>query len=213
MATYQLSTEMSSPSYIITGLSVNGFYQQTTPYIHGKSAHLSLQGAWAQHYNGGIHYFNVLYRSPTAFSFTDCQYDLRDNKNLQVIMLPPSCRVTTINPRNTITVPSSVGGWRDTDLKHTLVLSKLSHVIIMYQYTGIGTNSGYYITLRIKINSVIQKHTVSHPGYTLYYGLFGLWQGSLDSGSYSIVVENRNAGSSKNNLEHWQTRALTIIHC
>ena len=36
LATYQLSTEMSSPSYVITGLSVNGFYQQTTPNIQGK---------------------------------------------------------------------------------------------------------------------------------------------------------------------------------
>ena len=157
---------MSSPSPVVAGLSVNGFYQQTTPNIQGDSSYLSLQGAWAQYYSKGIHYFNVLYRSPTKFSFTDCQHDYRDNKNLHAMMLPPSCRVTTINPRNTITVPHS--GWRDTDFKHTLVLSKLSHVIIMYQYTGEGQRDDYYLVLRIKINSVVKKHTLSHSGYLKY---------------------------------------------
>jgi len=117
-------------------------------------------------------YFNVLYRSPTTFSFTDCQHDYRDNKNLYAVMLPPSCRVAIINPRNTIIVPHS--GWRDTDLKHTLTLSKLSHVIITYQYTGDGQHDDYYFVLRIKINSVVQKHTVSHPAW-LYKVLWFVW--------------------------------------
>jgi len=42
LAAYQLSTEMSSPSHLVTGLSVNGFYQQTTPNIQGNSSYLSL---------------------------------------------------------------------------------------------------------------------------------------------------------------------------
>jgi len=126
-------------------------------------------------------------------------------------MLPPSCRVTTINPRNTIAVPHS--NWRDTDLKHTLFLSKLSHIIIMYQYTGHGPNSIHYMVLRIKINSVVKKHTVSHSGYTYYYGNFGLWQGSLGSGSHNIVVEYRNRGSTTSKPDYWQTRALTIVYC
>ena len=96
-------------------------------------------------------------------------------------------RVTTINPRNTITVPHS--GWRDTDLKHILVLSKLSHVIIMYQYTGDGQRDDYYFMLRIKINSVDKKHTVSRSGYLKYYGGFGLWQGSLNARNHSIVAK------------------------
>jgi len=37
LAAYQLSTEMSSPSHVVTALSVNGFYQQTTPHIQGNS--------------------------------------------------------------------------------------------------------------------------------------------------------------------------------
>ena len=214
LAAYQLSTEMSSPSHVVTGLSVNGFYQQTTPHIHGDSSYLSLQGTWAGYYHDGIHYFNVLYKSPTTFSFTDCQHDYRDNKNLYAMMLPPSCRVTTINPRNTITVPYTAWpAWRDTDLKHTLVLSKLSHVIIMYQYTGHGPNSIHYMVLRIKINSVVQKHTVSVPAYTYYYGNFGLWQGPLDSGNHNIVVEYRNRGATTSTPNNWETRALTIMYC
>jgi len=127
------------------------------------------------------------------------------------MMLPPSCKVTTINPRNTITVPAS--WWRDTDLKHTLVLSKLSHVIIMYQYNGHGPNNIHFMVLRIKINSVVKKHGVSVPGYTYYYGNFGLWQGSLDSGNHNIVVEYRNRGATTSKPSDWQSRGLTIVYC
>ena len=55
----------------------------------------------------------------------------------------------------------------------------------MYQYNGHGSNNNHFMVLRIKINSVVRKHSVSVPGYTYYYGNFGLWKGSLDS---NIVV-------------------------
>ena len=85
----------------------------------------------------------------------------------------------------------------------------------MYQYTGVGQRDDYYFVFRIKINSVVQKHTVFHSEYTKYYGGFGLWQGSLDTGSHTIVVEMCNNGATKNDPVYWQTRALTIhvIHC
>ena len=93
LATYQLSTEMSSTGHTITG--------------HGAMVNL---------YRRGIHYyFNVLYRSPMTFSFTDCQHDYRDNKNLHAMMLPPSCRVTTTNPRTTLSLLKT-NTWLDTDL-------------------------------------------------------------------------------------------------
>ena len=130
LSAYQLSTEMSSPSHLATALNVNGFYQQSTPCIKGDYSFLSLQGAYAGQYSKGIHYFNVLYRSPTTFSFTDCKYDYKDNKNLYAMMLPLSCKVVLVNPRTTITIPHS--HWTATDLQYPLVLSKLSHVIIMY---------------------------------------------------------------------------------
>ena len=125
---------MSSSSYVVAALDVNGFYQQSTPCIKGNSLFLALQGAHAGQYTKGIHYFNVLYRSPTTFSFTDCQYDYKDNKNLYAMMLPPSCKVVLVNPRNVIT--TAPGGWTKSDLQYSLMLSKLSHVIIMYQYSG-----------------------------------------------------------------------------
>ena len=211
LSAYQLSTEMSSPSYLVTALDVNGFYQQSTPHIEGNSLFLHLHGAWAANYLQGIHYFNILYRSPTTFSFTDCQYDYKDNKNLYAMMLPPSCKVNGINPRTNLTIPYS--SWTKPDLQYSLVLSKLSHVIIMYQHSGYGPKDDYYIVTRIKINSDIQKHTQSCSGYSKYNGNFGLWQGSLNSGTHTILVEYRNRYATKSNPQYWQTRALTIVHC
>jgi len=211
LSAYQLSTQMSSPSYLVTGLNVNGFYQQSTPCIKGDSSFLALQGAYAGYHAKGIHYFNLLYRSPTTFSFTDCQYDYKDNKNLYAMMLPPSCKVVTINPRTDLTIAQS--SWLKTDLQYSLVLSKLSHVIIMYQHTGYGPQNDYYFVTCIKIGSVIEKHTVHHSGLTKYYGNFGLWQGSLNSGTHTILVEYRNRYTAKSEPRYWQTRALTIVHC
>ena len=211
LSAYQLSTEMSSPSHLVTALNIDGFYQQSTPCIKGDSSFLALQGAHAGQYKKGIHYFNVLYRSPTTFSFTDCQYDYKENKNLYAMMLPPSCKVVTVNPRTTITISHS--SWTKTDLQYSLVLSKSSHIIIMYQYTGYGQPSNYYFVTRIKINAVVEKHATSHSGYRTYYGNFGLWQGSLNSGTHTILVEYRNRDATKSEPRHWQTRALTIVYC
>ena len=214
LSAYQLSTEMSSSSYLVTALDVDGFYQQSTPCVKGQNSFLALQGAHAGEYTTGIHYFNILYRSPTTFSFTDCQYDYKDNKNLYAMMLPPSCKVVTVNPRTRLTT-SSTNSWLKTDLQYSLVLSKLSHVIIMYQYSGYDPQSHYHIVTRIKINSIIQKHTACHSGKTQepYYGNFGLWQGSLNSGSNTILVEYRNSRAANSEPKYWQTRALTIVHC
>ena len=212
LSAYQLSTEMSSPSHLVTALDVNGFYQQSTPCIKGDSSFLALQGAYAGQYRKGIHYFNVLYRSPTSFSFTDCQYDYKDNKNLYAMMLPPSCKVVIVNPRTDITIPQS--SWTKTDLHYSLVLTKLSHVIIMYQYSGWNPDKNdYYFVNRIKINSAIQKHTVCHSGYTAYYGNSGLWQGSLNTGTHNILVEYRNRYKATSKSEAHETRALTIVYC
>ena len=211
LSAYQLSTEMSSPSHLVTALDVNGFYQQSTPCIQGNDYFLSLQGAYAGQYSKGIHYFNVLYRSPSTFSFTDCKYDYKNNKNLYAMMLPPSCKTVLVNPKTTVNIPHS--GWAVADLKYSLVLSKLSHIIIMYQYSGQGQQNDYYITNRIKINSAIQQHTVYHSGYSLYYGNFGLWQGSLNVGTHTISIEHRNNGKTTSKDTAWETRTLNIIYC
>ena len=217
LSAYQLSTEMSSPSYVVAALDVNGFYQQSTPCIKGNSLFLDLNGAWAGYYSSGIHYFNVLYRSPTTFSFTDCQYDYKDNKNLYAMMLPPSCKVAMVNPLTGIEFKGvSWHHYSKTDLEYSLALTKASHVIIMYQFAGKSSDnhSVYYFKTRITINSTVVSHTASHPGNTLYAGNFGLWQGYLHASTHRIAVQySSNRLTKSEPSEFWQTRALTVIYC
>ena len=93
------------------------------------------------------------------------------------------------------------------------MLSKLSHVIIMYQLSGYGPHDDYHIVTRIKLNTVIEKHSACHSGYENYYGNFELWQGSLASGTHNIIVEYRNNHATKLEPYYGQTRALTIVQC
>ena len=83
----------------------------------------------------------------------------------------------------------------------------------MYQYSGYGAHKDYHIVTRITINNTTEKHTVYVSGYSNYYGNFGLWQGSMNSGTHTILVEYRNPHVTKNEPHYWQTRALTIVHC
>ena len=215
LSAYQLSTEMSSPSHLVTALDVNGFYQQSTPQIKGNSLFLDLNGAWAAQYLKGKHYFNILYRSPTTFFFTDCKYDYKDNKNLYAMMLPPSCKTVLVNPRGDIdfeVLRHDV--YSDTDLKYSLTLSKNSHVFIIYQFTGQSSGStSYYFKMRLTINSAVVSHTSSHPGYTQFAGNFALWQGHLGVATYKIAVQYSTNRLTQSRPEFWQTRAMTIIYC
>ena len=215
LSAYQLSTEMSSPSNLVTALDVNGFYQQSTPHIKGYSLFLDLHGAWAAQYLKGTHYFNVLYRSPTTFSFTDCKYDYKDNKNLYAMMLPLSCRVVAINPRVNMNFNAlRYNIYSDTDLKYSLTLTNNSHVIIMYQFTGQSSGSAsYYFKMRLTINSAVVSHTSSHLGYTRFTSNFALWQGHLGVATHKIAVQYSSNRLTQSRPEFWQTRALTIIYC
>ena len=217
LSAYQLSTEMSSPSYAVAALDVNGFYQQSTPHIKGNSLFLDLRGAWAGYYSSGIHYFNVLYRSPTTFSFTDCKYDYKDNKNLYAMMLPPSCKVAMVNPKTRVDFKAiGPGSYLETDLKYSLTLTKGSHIIIMYQFSGKSSDNNpfYYFKTRLTINSALQSHTASYPGYTVYASNFALWQGYLSKATHRIAVQySTNRLTRSEPSEFWQTRALTVIYC
>ena len=217
LSAYQLSTEMSSSSYAAAALDVNGFYQQSTPHIKGNSLFLDLRGGWAANYSSGIHYFNILYRSPKTFTFTDCQYDYKDNKNLYAMMLPPSCKVALVNPLTSIEF-KRVSWYRysETDLNYSLTLTKGSHVIIMYQIAGKSSDNhhNYYFKTRLTLNSTLVSHTASHPGDTLYASNFGLWQGYLSEATHKIVIQySTNRLTRSVPTEFWQTRALTIIYC
>ena len=80
LSAYQLSTEMSSPSHLVTALDVNGFYEQSTPCIISFLIFIIL-GQLRE--NTILTY--VLYRSPTAFSFTDCRCDYKIAKTYSLL--------------------------------------------------------------------------------------------------------------------------------
>ena len=137
-------------------------------------------------------------------------------------MLPPSCKVTTVQPKTSFSLSSS-NRWASTDVTYSFTLSKINHVIIMYQYAGYSGNS--HTVMHLSIDSVVQKHTVSLTGNTTYTGNFGLWQGSLNSGAHKITLDYRTPRATSNGISPnldwqqvyrgliWQNRALTIIIC
>ena len=109
LGAYQFST--SSSPQVFSSLDINGFQQPSTSFVgHTTSkSYLDLHGVWAQQFNDGIHYFNILYQSTSAFYFSDCQLKHRNNKNLYVMILPPTCKVININPRTDFEVKNSTG--------------------------------------------------------------------------------------------------------
>ena len=127
------------------------------------------------------------------------------------MMFPPSCNVVTINPKGSFAIGNS-NQWAPTDVSHSLSLSKQSHVFIMYQFAG--PFGGKTIVMRLGINAVPQKHTQSLMGEVTYGGIFGMWQGVLNSGTHKIILEYRgNAVAGLQGTQLWQTRALTAIYC
>ena len=42
--------------------------------------------------------------------------------------------------------------------------------------------------MRLTINPIVLSHTASHPGYTVYAGNFGLWQGYLSADTHCNTV-------------------------
>ena len=219
LSAYQLSTDMHPPGTVVTALGVDGFHQQSTTLLKGNNAFLDLHGAWAGNARDGIHYFNIQYRTPPTLTFTDCKESHKNNKNLYAMMLPPSCKVFTVNPKTSLTLSSN--GWTFSDVSHSFTLSKQSHVIIMYQYAGYSGDS--HIVMRLNIDSVPQKHTVSITGNAVFAGNFALWQGLLNTGTHKVSLEYRTPTKTTNKVSvdldwdkvHgyaiWQNRALTVV--
>ena len=219
LSVYQFSTEMIISNHMASSLGVDGF-QHTTAALHKGNCHfLDLHGGWARHMYAGPHYFNIQYRTPVSFSFTDCKEKYTNNKNLYVMMLPTSCSAHSIQPKSNLSLSNS-NRWASTDVTYSFTLSKLSHVIIMYQYSGYGGNS--YVVMRLSIDSVAQKHTVSLTGDTGSVGNFGLWQGSLVSGTHKVTLDYRSPVKTDNIVSSelewsrwnkWMNRAMTVITC
>ena len=220
LSAYQLSASMSSPSYMVTALNVDGFHQLTTTLVKGLSAIHDLHGAWARYYFPGPHYFSLMYRTYKNLTFTDCKENYMDNKNLYAMMLPPSCQVITVHPETNITILGLVNRWTSTDVTSSFTLSQQSHVIIMYQYSGHCNDS--YIVMRLSVDSIPQKHTASLTGNTEYAGNFGLWQGSLSAGQHTVSLDYRAGATTTQTVtcdpewvyrNKWMSRAMTIIYC
>ena len=222
ISAYQFSTEMTTPSHVVTALDVNGFHQHTTSFLKGDNAFLDLHGAWAGNSYAGLHYFGIQYRTPAGLSFTDCKEKYKNNQNLYAMMLPPACKVTTVQPKTSFSLSNS-NSWTSTDVTYSFTLSRKSHVIIMYQYAGYS--GGSHTVMRLSIDSVAQQHTVSLTGDTAYAGNFGLWQGLLKSGAHKLTLDYRTPAKTANvvkpNLDWqqvysytiWRNRALTTIVC
>ena len=219
LSAYQLSTDMTSSSHVVTSLEVDGFQQNTATLLKGDNAFLDLHGAWAKTLYTGLHYFTIQYRTPTGLSFIDCKERYTNNKNLYAMMLPPSCRAYSIQPKSMFSLSNS-NSWAPTDVTYSFTLSKESHVIIMYQYAGRGGSS--HVVMRLSIDSVAQKHSVSLTGNTAYAGNFGLWQGSLKSGAHKATLDYRSPVKTDHTVSSdlewkrwikWMNRAMTVIIC
>ena len=218
LTAYQLSVDMASENYVVTALNSDGFFEPSTSFLQGLNSFLSLHGVHAKHMYTGIHYYNLLYRSSTRFSLADCVENYKNNKNMYAMMMPSSCKAVTVHPKTSFTL-GNTDKWAATDLSYSLTLTKNSHVIVVYQFSGWGGN---YIVMRLKIDSAVQKHTVSLVGKTIFAGNFGLWQGSLNAGDHSFVVEYRSPTQTTNTVSaeltyrrwnKWMNRAMTIIYC
>ena len=219
LSAYQLSTNMTSPNYMVTSLEVDGFQQNTANLMKGNNSFLDLHGAWARNLYTGLHYFNIQYRTPVGLSFTDCIEKYTNNKNLYAMMLPPSCSAYSIRPESSFSLDNT-NIWAPTDVTYSFTLTKESHVIIMYQYAGTGDYS--QVVMCLSIDSVAQKHSTSIAGETVFASNFGLWQGPLSSGSHEVTLDYRSPVATTNTVSSdlewtrwnkWMNRAMTVIIC
>jgi len=125
----------------------------------------------------------------------------------------------SFNPKTNFTLSNS-NTWAPTDVISSFTLSKQSHVIIMYQFSGFSGNN--YIVMCLSIDSVPQKHTVSLTGNTYCAGNFGLWQRLLNSGAHKVSLDYSTPAKMVNSVaaeiqwrrwNKWQNRAMTIMYC
>ena len=221
LSAYQLSVDMKSPNQLVTSLEVDSFHYVTATLTKGNELYLSLHGMWARYMYPGLHSFKIPYHSPTQFSFTDCNEMYENNKNLYAMMLPQSCRVEgVVRPDSFLYLNNNSNVWTSTDITYSFKVSETKYGIVMYQYSGYSNNK--YIVMRLKVNLLAQKSTVSLTGNTQYVGNFGLWQGPLIKGLHIFTLEYRSVVQTYNDVSSdlewqrwnkWMNRAMTVIVC
>ena len=211
LAAYQMSVESSSRAWSVSKMNINSQYEESTTVSEGRSKYLHHHSLLAKSLNKGVHYFGLTYRTTYLLQFTDCINSYNGNTNIFAMYLPSRCSVRNIFPTSSLSYTTS---WTDTDLKYTLTVSGLYHVIVRYQFTKHAHST--YSGTRLTINSVPQPHTSSIRGNggVILAGLFGLWQGSLSTGTYRFTVQHRGGSSGKHSTSNNAlTRAMDVIYC
>ena len=211
LAAYQMSVDLSSKGWFVSKMNINNQYEESTTVTEGQSYYLNHHSLLAKSLRSGVHYFGLTYRTAYSLQFTDCTNNYNDNTNIFAMYLPSRCSVVNIHPTSSLSYSTS---WTDTDLKYTLTISSLHHVIVRYQFTKDVHNT--YTIARLTINSVPQPHTSSIRGNTgvAYAGLFGLWQGSLSTGTYRFTIQHRGGTSSTHHTSvDYFTRAMDVVYC
>ena len=136
------------------------------------------------------------------------------------MMLPQSCRVEGVRPDSFLYLNNNSNVWTSTDITYSFKVSETKYGIVMYQYSGYSNNK--YIVMRLKVNLLAQKSTVSLTGNTQYVGNFGLWQGPLIKGFHIFTLEYRSVVQTYNDVSSdlewqrwnkWMNRAMTVIVC
>ena len=115
--------------------------------------------------------FGIQYRTYTDLSFTDCKEKYKNNQNLYAMMLPPACTVTTVQPKTSFSLSNS-NTWASTDVTYSFTLSKPSHVIIMYQYSGYSSYSHNYSSASQYRLSTTKTHCIFDWEHNLCWQLW-----------------------------------------
>ena len=211
LAAYQMSIEPSSRGYFIGKMNINNQDQESTTVIEQGYNYMNLHSLLAKRFNRGVHYFGLTYRTPSVYQFADCINDYIDNTNIFAVYLPSRCSVINVLPTTSLSYSTT---WTDTDLKYTLFISGLHHVIVRFQFTKYIHQT--HSIARLTINSVPQPHTSSIKGTSgvIAAGLFGLWQGSLSTGTYRFTIEHKGGSSGTHyTSSNAFTRAMDIVYC
>ena len=211
LAAYQMSVEQSLKGWFVSKMNINNQYEESTTVTEGDNHYLNHHSLLAKSLRGGVHYFGLTYRTSYSSKLTDCVYKYNGNTNIFALYLPSRCSVITVLPTSSFSFSTA---WTDTDLKYTLSISGLYHVIVRYQFTKDAHTT--YTIARLTINSVPQPHTSSIRGNdgVNYAGLFGLWQGSLSSGTYRFTIQHRGGVSSSHSTSSdYLTRAMDVVYC
>jgi len=211
LAAYQMSVEPSSKGWFVSKMNINNLYEESMTVIEDHNNYLNHHSLVAKYLRRGVHYFGLTYRTTYSSQFTDCLHKYNGNTNIYAIYLPSGCSVVNILPTTSLSYSTT---WTDTDLKYTFTISGLYHVIVRYQFTKEAHQT--YTIARLTINSVPQPHTSSIRGNKDVYnaGLFGLWQGSLSTGTYRFTIQHLGGASSTHYTSNdYLTRAMDVVYC